>query len=73
MTTVKEIAHDCIKLKACIRFNRQKVRGRKILSEYTSWITREIKYLMQRREFLETKAVKTGSKQVHEALNKEQA
>jgi hypothetical protein len=41
---------------------------RKVRSEYAPWITSEIKNLMHRRDFLKRKAVKTGSKQFHDAL-----
>jgi hypothetical protein len=44
---------------------------RKLRSVYAPWITSEIKNLMHRRDFLKRKAVKTGSKQFHDAFAKE--
>ena len=43
---------------------------RKVRSEYAPWITSETKNLMHRRDFLKRKAVKTGSKQFHDAFPK---
>ena len=44
---------------------------RKVRSEYAPWITSENKNLMPCRDFLKRKAVKTGSKQFHNAFAKE--
>ena len=43
---------------------------KKVRSEYAPWITSEIKNMMHRRDFLKRKAVKTGSKQFHDAFTK---
>ena len=43
---------------------------KKYRSEYAPWITSEIKNMMHRRDFLKRKAVKTESKQFHDAFTK---
>lgn len=43
---------------------------RKVRSEYAMWITDNIKRTMYHRDFLKKKAVKTGSKQFHDAYTK---
>ena len=42
-------------------------RTKNVRSKYASWITDKIKQAMRRRDFLKKKAVKTGSKQFHDA------
>jgi hypothetical protein len=45
---------------------------KKVRSEYAPWITSEIKNMMDCRDFLKRKAVKTGSKQFHDAFTETQ-
>ena len=42
-------------------------RTKKVRSEHAPWITENIKQTMRRRDFLKKKAVRTGSKQFHDA------
>ena len=43
---------------------------KKVRSEYAPWITDNIRQVMHRRDFLKKKAVKTGSKQLHDAYKR---
>ncbi len=45
-------------------------RTKKVRSEYAPWITENIKQTMRQRDFLKKKAVKTGSKQFHDAYKR---
>ena len=49
---------------SCTRNNK------KVRSKYVPWITENIKQTMRRRDFLKKKAVKTGSKQFHDAYKR---
>ncbi|CAB4034888.1 Hypothetical predicted protein, partial [Paramuricea clavata] len=43
---------------------------KKVRSEYAPWITNNIREVMKQRDFLKKKAVKTGSKQFHDAYKR---
>ena len=43
---------------------------KKVRSEYAPWITNNIREVMTQRDFLKKKAVKTGSKQFHDAYKR---
>ena len=45
-------------------------RTKKVRSEYAPWITETIKQTMRRGDFLKEKAVRTGSKQFHDAYKR---
>jgi hypothetical protein len=45
-------------------------RTEKVRSEYAPWITENIKQTMRRRDFLKKKAIRTGSKQFHDAYKR---
>ena len=43
---------------------------KKVISEYAPWITDNIRQVMHQTDFLKKKAVKTGSKQFHDAYKR---
>ena len=43
---------------------------KKVRSEYAPWVRDNIRQVMHQRDFLKKKAVKTGSKQLHDAYKR---